>query len=97
VGLVSLNRGRGKWSINGRVWNQSIIAARDVGDNTYELWKIKGAGGWFHPVHIHLVDFYVLFREGGGVDGLQPYEKDTPKDIVNLYNSGPTYVLVRCV
>jgi spore coat protein A, manganese oxidase len=85
----------GRWVVNSETWATNTIAASDVGENTYELWKIRGAGGWFHPVHIHLVDFYVLFREGDGVEGLQPYEERTPKDMINLYDSGATYALVR--
>ena len=58
---------------------------------------LSPAGGWFHPVHIHLVDFYVLHREGNGNAGLQPYEDGSSKDVVNLYNAGAIYVLARCV
>ena len=38
------------------------IAAGDVGHNTWEVWCLETGGGWFHPIHIHLVDFYVLTR-----------------------------------
>jgi hypothetical protein len=31
------------------------FAASDVGQNTWELWKITTGGGWFHPVHMHMV------------------------------------------
>ena len=34
-----------------------------VGD--IEVWELENtSGGWFHPVHIHLIDFRVLWRNG---------------------------------
>ncbi len=38
------------------------VAAGNVGQNTWEVWCLETGGGWFHPIHIHLVDFYVLAR-----------------------------------
>ena len=30
-----------------------------------EVWEFKNnSGGWFHPVHVHLIDFKVLERNG---------------------------------
>jgi FtsP/CotA-like multicopper oxidase with cupredoxin domain len=46
--------------INGETWDSFKIAAEDVGHNTWELWKLETGGGWFHPVHMHLVDFFIL-------------------------------------
>jgi len=32
---------------------------------TTEIWQIENSsGGWFHPVHIHLIDFKILSRNG---------------------------------
>jgi hypothetical protein len=79
---------------------------------------MKGHGGWTHPIHIHLIDFIVLHRDGGNelyedydaldpaggaglfntlglADGLRPWEKDAPKDVVHLGESQDTYVLIR--
>jgi len=61
--------------------------------NTLEVWEIvNGGGGWFHPIHIHLVDFFLAYRKGGarqltledGPDGLAPYERLSSKDVVFL-------------
>ena len=44
-----------------------------------QIWEIKNtSGGWFHPVHIHLVDFKMLTRNGQPVFN---YEQG-PKDVV---------------
>ena len=47
---------------------------------TVEKWIVKNSsGGWFHPVHIHLVDFRVLRRNGGAP---YPWEASGGKDVV---------------
>lgn len=30
-------------------------AAADIGQNTWELWRFSTGGGWFHPIHMHMV------------------------------------------
>ena len=36
----------------------------------FEIWRIENkSGGWFHPMHIHLVDFRILTRRGGQTPG----------------------------
>ena len=44
-----------------------------------EIWEIENkSGGWFHPVHIHLIDFKVLSRNGKA-----PFAWELgPKDVV---------------
>ena len=52
--------------------------------------RIRTGGDWFHPIHMHLVDFFVLQRgNNAGSDGLFAFERDTPKDVVFL---GPSHV-----
>ncbi len=56
-------RSGGLWVINGLPWTGAIAAKPKVG--TVELWTLENkSGGWFHPVHIHLVDFHVVRRNG---------------------------------
>ena len=44
-----------------------------------EIWEIQNnSGGWFHPVHIHLIDFKVLSRNGKAPF---PWELG-PKDVI---------------
>lgn len=90
---MHFDRGNGHWVINGETWDTFKIAAEDVGQNTWELWFFVTGGGWFHPVHVHLVDFYILIREGDG--GLHEYEKLAPKDVLYLGPSQKLYVLIR--
>lgn len=46
-----------------------------------EIWRIENkSGGWYHPLHIHLVDFKILARKGGS-NRVEAWEKG-PKDVV---------------
>ena len=49
-----------------------------------EIWHIKGAGGWTHPVHAHFEEGQILYRGGKAPP---PWEKFARKD---LYRVGPT-------
>jgi len=86
-------RRNGHWVINGETWDTMKIAAEDVGQNTWELWKFKTGGGWFHPVHIHLIDFIVLKREGSF--NLLPYEYLSSKDVMYLGASNTLWTIAR--
>jgi bilirubin oxidase len=47
-----------------------------------EIWELENSsGGWTHPIHVHLVDFRVISRNGRGVE---PYEAAGLKDVVWL-------------
>lgn len=71
-------------------------AASDVGQNTWELWRLDTGGGWFHPIHVHLVDFFVMQRgNNAGTDGLFAFERDTPKDVVFLGPSQTIWLIAR--
>jgi FtsP/CotA-like multicopper oxidase with cupredoxin domain len=86
-------RSNGRWVINGETWSSMKLAAEDIGQNTWELWKFETGGGWFHPVHIHLVDFIMLKREGDY--GLQSYEDKSSKDVLYLGPSNTIWVIAR--
>ena len=56
-----------------------VVANPGVGE--VQVWEITNkSGGWFHPVHIHLVDFKMLTRNGRPVF---PYEQG-PKDVMYI-------------
>jgi FtsP/CotA-like multicopper oxidase with cupredoxin domain len=80
-------RTSGRWTINGKTWSDVINSGFDStlatsNLNEVEVWKITNpSGGWFHPVHIHLIDFKILSRTGGKRGGVQPFECG-PKDVV---------------
>jgi FtsP/CotA-like multicopper oxidase with cupredoxin domain len=94
---LRLERTNGAWTVNGTTWDkivasnyQFVEAAPTVG--TVETWTIENkSGGWFHPLHIHLVDFKVLSRNGGPA---MPHEAG-PKDVVYTGENEIIKLLVR--
>lgn len=74
-----VGRNGGIWAINGKGWDtQRVDATPSNGD--IEIWEFYNkAGGWWHPMHIHLLidGFKILDRNGKPP---RPYElglKDT--------------------
>lgn len=95
-------RSNGQWTINGETWDTAKIAAEDVGQNTWELWKFKTGGGWFHPIHLHLVDFFLIRRKNDDPltppftgNGLRSNEIMMPKDVFYLGPSETVYAIAR--
>lgn len=91
-----------EFMINGMTWHDIQAASWDVftdGGNPprpgdYEVWRIENkSGGWFHPLHIHLVDFRVLTRSGG-LGKVAAWEKG-PKDVVYVGEGEIVEVLVH--
>jgi spore coat protein A, manganese oxidase len=86
-----------EWSIDGVTWQhiidsgfRRVFANPAVGD--VEIWRIeKNGGGWFHPLHIHFVDFRVLSRNGGPP---RPEERG-PKDVVYVGENEEITLLMR--
>ena len=86
-----------QWTINGHTWadviasNFTLLEAHP-GAGDVEIWEFKNdSGGWFHPVHIHLIDFKILDRNG------RPpfdYEK-APKDVVYLGENETVRTIAR--
>ena len=59
-----------------------------------EIWRIENdSGGWFHPLHFHLVDFRIL-RRRGGTGRIEPWEKG-PKDVVYVGEGERVELLVQ--
>jgi len=85
------------WSINGQTWEDVIQSgytkiAADPKLNATEIWTIENkSGGWFHPVHIHLIDFQVISRNGGAPFA---WEKG-PKDVVYVGEGETVRVLMK--
>jgi spore coat protein A len=86
-----------EWTVNGHTW-ADVIASNFTrveahpGANDVEIWEFKNdSGGWFHPVHVHLVDFKILDRNG------RPpfdYEK-AAKDVVYVGEGETVRVIMR--
>jgi spore coat protein A, manganese oxidase len=95
--LMDFKRRGGEWTVNGLTWEDVIDSGfTDVVANpaldAVEIWELRNkSGGWFHPVHIHLVDFKILDRNG---QPPHPYERG-PKDTVYVGESESVRVLVK--
>jgi FtsP/CotA-like multicopper oxidase with cupredoxin domain len=88
--------------INGMTWHEIQQADwnlfTDGGDpprpGDFEIWRIENkSGGWYHPLHIHLVDFRILSRKGGS-NRVEAWEKG-PKDVVYVGEGEIVEVLVQ--
>jgi spore coat protein A len=85
---IRVERTNGLWALNGQTWDDVIasgfksrLANPNLGDT--EIWEFQNnSGGWFHPMHIHLVDFKILSRNGSAA-GVKSYERG-PKDTVYI-------------
>ncbi|MBE9139964.1 multicopper oxidase domain-containing protein [Nodosilinea sp. LEGE 07088] len=68
------------WVINNQKWNaKAVMLNPRAGD--VEIWELVNPGsGWFHPVHIHLIDMQMLDRNGRPP---RPYERGW-KDVFHV-------------
>jgi FtsP/CotA-like multicopper oxidase with cupredoxin domain len=90
-------REHGQWTVNGRTWDdvvnsgfEYVEASVNAGD--VELWTLRnGSGGWFHPAHIHLIDFKIVDRNGRAPFA---YERG-PKDVVYLGENETVRLLAK--
>ena len=59
-----------RWSIGGQTWEQVVASdytklIADPEFDAVEIWEFENeTDGWFHPMHIHMVDFRILSRNG---------------------------------
>ncbi|HEX5742043.1 MAG TPA: multicopper oxidase family protein, partial [Pilimelia sp.] len=91
-----MERTGGRWTINGVTWEdvaasewRRVVADPDLND--VEIWRFSSSGGWFHPLHIHLVDFQILDR-----DGRPPFTYERgPKDVVYVGEGEEIRLLMR--
>lgn len=85
------------WTFGGMTWDEvvksgykKVLANPDLND--VEIWTIENSsGGWFHPVHIHLVDFQILSRNGRAPFS---YERG-PKDVVYVGEGETVRLLMK--
>jgi FtsP/CotA-like multicopper oxidase with cupredoxin domain len=94
---IRLERVNGEFAINGKTWldvensNFTNLIANPKPDEV-GLWTIENrSGGWFHPLHIHLVDFQVVSRNGKPAFA---WEKG-PKDVVYIGENETVQVLMK--
>jgi spore coat protein A, manganese oxidase len=93
----SFERKHGEWTINGYTWkdversNYQFTLAKP-NRNDVEIWEFQNkSGGWFHPVHVHLIDFKILDRNGKPP---MPHELG-PKDVVYVGENETVRVLAK--
>ena len=61
---LEFNRSDGAWQINGKFFDPTRIDYT-VKLNSTVIWNLKnGGGGWYHPIHIHRNQFFMLSRNG---------------------------------
>jgi FtsP/CotA-like multicopper oxidase with cupredoxin domain len=94
---IRFERKNSHWTVNGQTWEDVVnsdyaLTIANPKLNDVEIWELENpGGGWFHPVHIHLVDFKVLDRNGKPPED---YEKG-PKDVVYVGESEKVRVIMR--
>jgi len=80
----------GSWAAVVASGFRKVIANPGLGAT--EIWEFENSsGGWFHPIHMHLVDFKILTRNGRAPF---PYELG-PKDTVYVGEGETVRVLVK--
>ena len=93
----TFRRDGGEWVINNRTWEDVVrsgfsFALASTNKNDVETWELRNpSGGWHHPIHVHLVDFKILSRNGRPP---QAYELG-PKDTVFLGENETIRILVK--
>ena len=101
---IRLERTGGVWMVNGKTWDMiekgiheefDLVEFMDqapIKAGTVEEWEITNkSGGWYHPLHIHLVDFKVISRNG--LPAL-PHECG-PKDVVFMGENETVRLLAK--
>jgi FtsP/CotA-like multicopper oxidase with cupredoxin domain len=96
---LRVERNNGTWMINGKSWHDvedsdlRMVLANPAPDDV-EIWEIENkSGGWFHPVHIHLVDFQVI---GRNTNGGKPYDWELgPKDVIYVGENETVRLLMK--
>ncbi|KAF8474630.1 hypothetical protein BDZ91DRAFT_711370 [Kalaharituber pfeilii] len=83
------------WTINGQVFEDAASRVlRNVPRGTTEKWQMRTAGGWSHPIHIHLAHDYQRQPTPGRTSVL-PYESAGLKDVITLGENESVEVVAR--
>jgi spore coat protein A len=72
-----------QWTINGKTFDPTVLAAQ-IAKNRVEIWRFENQAADFdpfaaqeHPVHVHLVNFLILDRNGRPPESFESGWKDT--------------------
>jgi len=90
-------RKHGMWTVNGQTWDDIVasdyrLVAADPEPNSIEVWDfVNKSGGWFHPIHVHLVDFRIVSRNGQA-----PFAYENgPKDVAYVGENETVRVVAK--
>ena len=93
-------RGNGAWVVNGQLFDPGPPGVgppridAHVAHGAAEIWTLQNnSGGWYHPVHIHRNQFYILDRNGSATNVL-PQETGL-KDVFVLGGNETVRVFTR--
>jgi hypothetical protein len=94
---LRLHRSNSTWKINDTTWDDVVrsgyqqVVANPALDEV-QIWEIENSsGGWFHPTHVHLVDFKILSRNGRA-----PFNYELgPKDVAYVGENETVRVIMR--
>jgi FtsP/CotA-like multicopper oxidase with cupredoxin domain len=101
VRSMRLHRSNGMWKINDTTWDDVVKSNYEQifanpQRNDIEIWDVENSsGGWFHPLHIHLIDFKVLSRTVNGVAQPPRPEEKGPKDVVYVGENETVRLLMK--
>jgi FtsP/CotA-like multicopper oxidase with cupredoxin domain len=97
-----------EWSINGHPFDETSNVLDGQGRETKvtqgvpEVWEIQnGGGGWVHPMHMHMEEHHILYRNGKPAQGFPGapndprHADDTGKDDVVLLDPSESVIFYR--
>jgi spore coat protein A len=88
-------RRKGYYAINGKIWDARRFDANPRLGTT-EIWHLKNnSGGWFHPIHIHLINFQILRRKVNGKWRAPELWERGRKDVVALNENEEAQVIIK--
>jgi FtsP/CotA-like multicopper oxidase with cupredoxin domain len=97
--ILRVQRKSGEWTINGETWDtveksNFTRCFANPQKNQVEQWTIVNeSGGWFHPVHIHLIDGKII---GRNTNGGKPFAwEGGPKDVFYAGENESVTVLMQ--
>ena len=100
-------RANSQWTINGKTWEDVVRSGFTLNQanptrDDIEIWELRNpSGGWHHPVHVHLVDFKILTRNGraprnhelGAKDVVYLGENDTIRVLIKFEGGSGKYMM----
>ena len=97
--VLRVKRDGGEWTINNETWEDVEKSGfrrcfANPARNEVEQWTIVNeSGGWFHPVHIHLIDGKII---GRNTNGGKPFAwEGGPKDVFYAGENESVTVLMQ--